>query len=57
MKDYIPKIIPHLTDEIPIVRAASIWAIKQLTSDKEFDHFKKNNMHLEKDDNVMLEWN
>jgi len=57
MKDCISKIIPHLTDEIAIVRAASIWAIKQLASDEEFNHIKKNNMHLEKDDSVILEWN
>ena len=57
MKDCVSKIIPHLTDETAIVRAASIWAIKQLVSKKKFEIIKENNLHLEKDHSVISEWN
>ncbi len=52
----IPKIIKHLEDPAPIIRAMAVWALSQLCEINKFDALKKKRRDSETDQDVLREW-
>ena len=53
----VPKVIKHLEDPAPIIRAMAVWALAQLCEVNEFDDLKKKHRKCEADQDVLMEWN
>ncbi len=45
-----------LKDESPLVRAMAVWAISKLANEEEFTQFRRRYEKLERDPDVMIEW-
>ena len=52
----IKKIIRHLSDTSPLVRAMAVWALSQLSTIDEFNSYKSSHLQHENDTNVRAEW-
>jgi epoxyqueuosine reductase len=55
-KKLVDKIIPHMHDQNPIVRAMAVWSLKQLVSENEFEVEKQKHHPQEIDEDVLSEW-
>lgn len=56
LKELMPLITPHLTDEDPLVRGSAVWAIKQIITPADFSHMRSKLLPAEKDQSVIMEW-
>lgn len=56
LKELMPLITPHLTDEDPLVRGSAVWAIKQIITPADFSQMRSELLPAENDQSVIMEW-
>ena len=54
--DFVDQILILLKDKSDIVRAMAVWALKQISSLKDFNKYKDNYLRNEKNEQVLQEW-
>ena len=54
--DFVDQILILLRDKSDIVRAMAVWALKQLSSLKDFNKYKDKHLNNEKNEQVLQEW-
>ncbi len=54
--ELVPKVRRLLMDQSPVVRAAAIWALRQLLGAADFASLKESHANLESDSDVAAEW-
>ena len=54
--NFINDIIPLLLDKSHLVRAMAVWSLSQLCTKNKFEKLKKSYFNLEKDKDVIKEW-
>ena len=55
--NFIDDITPLLLDDSHLVRAMAVWSLSQLCTKNKFEKLKKSYLHLERDKDVIKEWN
>ena len=54
--DFVDQILILLRDKSDIVRAMAVWALKQISSLKDFNKYKDEHLNNEKNEQVLQEW-
>ena len=54
--DFVDQILILLRDKSDIVRAMAVWALKQISSLKDFNKYKDKHLNNEKNEQVLQEW-
>ena len=54
--DFVDQILILLRDKSDIVRAMAVWALKQISSLKDFNKYKDEHLKNEKNEQVLQEW-
>lgn len=53
---FIPLLKDKLNEENPIIRAMAVWALKELSPVNQIEKLKTDHLHLETDQDVIMEW-